>query len=266
MKKSIIYLIEFLALQAVAGFIVKTAWSLATGTGDLTPSLIITMSAVSALLTIVLFLATRAAVVSPSWLRTRPWVVLTWSVIAALGAIIPSEWLQEQLPPLPNLVADEFDMILSNRWGFFTVGLLVPVAEELVMRGAILRVLLQQPLLRNGSTSANAWAAIAVSALFFAFAHMNPAQMPHAFLIGLLLGWMYWRTRSILPGVAFHVANNSVAYIMYNIFPDPDMQLIDLFGGNQSRVLLAVTFSLLILLPALWQLHQWMRTADGRKA
>jgi membrane protease YdiL (CAAX protease family) len=102
--------------------------------------------------------------------------------------------------------------------------------------------------------------AIALSALLFSVGHLNPAQMPHAFLIGLLLGWMYWRTGSILPGMAYHCANNSVAYVLYNVYPNPDIKLIDIFQTN-SHVLMAVGFSLLIVLPALYQLHLWMRRA-----
>ena len=84
---------------------------------------------------------------------------------------------------------------------------------------------------------------------------MNPAQMPHAFLIGLLLGWMYWRTDSIVPGVVYHWVNNTVAYILYNIYPDPDLTLVEMFGSEQ-KVLMALGFSLLIFLPSLFQLNQ----------
>jgi membrane protease YdiL (CAAX protease family) len=83
---------------------------------------------------------------------------------------------------------------------------------------------------------------------------MNPAQMPHAFLVGLLLGWMYYRTDSIVPGVVFHWVNNSVAYVLYNLYPDPSLKLADILGGEQS-VWLALVFSLLIFLPALFQMN-----------
>jgi membrane protease YdiL (CAAX protease family) len=188
--------------------------------------------------------------------------VLVWSVIAALGALVPSAWIQEQMPELPNVVENEFEMILGNRWGYLAVGLLAPLAEEIVLRGAVLRSLLSKPLFANGSERLNVWAAISLSAVFFALIHFNPAQMPHAFVIGLLLGWMYWRTGSILPGVAYHWANNSMAYIIYNIYPNPDMKLVDLFKGSEQHVLMAVGFSLLILIPAIYQLHLWMRRAE----
>lgn len=61
-------------------------------------------------------------------------------------------------------------------------------------RGAILRKLLTMFPKRQH------WIAIAVSAVLFALAHFNVVQSLHAFLIGLLLGWLYYRTDSILPG------------------------------------------------------------------
>ena len=262
MKKAIIYLIEFIAIQLIVGFIVTLVWQLITKSEDKTTGMLITTTVATGVVTIVIFLLTRWAEVSPNWIRTRPWLVLIWSVIAAMGALIPSAWLQEQMPELPNFVENEFDMILTNRWGYLAIGLLAPLSEEIVLRGAVLRSLLSKPFFANRSERFNIWTAISISALFFALIHFNPAQMPHAFVIGLLLGWMYWRTGSILPGVAYHWANNSIAYIIYNIYPDPDMKLIDVFKGSELHVLMAVGFSMLILLPAIYQLHLWMRRAE----
>ena len=254
MKQAIIYLIEFIALQIIGGFIVQMGWKLVSGSSDTSTALLITTTIVVNVLIMAVFLLAHWAEVSPAWLRTRPWMVLIWSVVASLGAIIPSAWLQELMPDLPNLVEDEFSMIMGNRWGYVSIGLLAPLAEEVVFRGAILKSLLRSPRL-------SVWGAIALSAVAFALVHFNPAQMPHAFLIGLLLGWMYWRTGSILPGVAYHWANNSCAYILYKMYPDPDIKLIDIFKDSHQHVLMAVGFSLLILVPALYQLHLWMRRA-----
>ena len=253
MKKAFSYLFIFIGLQLVGGAIITTLWSLIAGNSDKTAAMLITTTGVIGLLTIVIFLWTRYAEVSPTWLRTRPWTVLSWSVIAALGALIPSAWIQEQMPELPNFAEQEFGTIMGTPWGYLVIGLLAPLSEEIVLRGAILKELLK-------SEKLSTWTAIAISALFFALVHMNPAQMPHAFIIGLLLGWMYYRTGSILPGVAYHWANNSVA--LYALYPDPDMKLIDIFKGSEQHVYMALGFSLLILLPALYQLHLWMRRAE----
>lgn len=251
MKNAIIYWFVFLALQVLAGGIIQGVYLLWKGPGavlDATGT-ILTMVLFS-VVTMVLFLWQKWAVVARHWIQTRPWVVLIWCVLAALGTIIPSGWVQEQMPELPNLVEEEFDMILRDRYGYFVVGLLVPLAEELVFRGAILRSLLKW--------NSRPWVAILISAVLFSAAHMNPAQIPHTLLIGLLLGWLYYRTDSIVPGVVFHWVNNTVAYVLYNFYPNPDLKLVDLFG-SQQHVLMAVGFSLCILIPSFIQLNLRMR-------
>ena len=212
--------------------------------------LIIT-TALADVTTLVLFLLLKWAEVSRHWVRTRPWTVLFWCVLAAFGAIIPSTYLQEMMPELPNWAEREFELIMNNRFGYFVVGLMAPLVEELVFRGAILRALLRW--------KSNPWIGIVISAVMFSAIHMNPAQMPHAFLIGILLGWMYYRTDSIVPGVVYHWVNNTIAYVLFAFYPDPDMKLMDFFGGSQRTVLLAVAFSLCILVPSIYQLNLRMR-------
>lgn len=248
MKNALIYTVVFAAIQAVVSMLVQGVWVLVMGKESAmnATGMIITM-AVFSVLTMVIFLWAKWSVVSRHWVRTRPWFVLFWCVMAALGALVPSAWLQEQMPMLPNIVEAEFEMIMQNRWGYLVVGLLAPLVEEMVFRGAILRSLLRW--------KENPWVGIVISALLFALIHMNPAQMPHAFLIGLLLGWMYYRTDSIVPGVVYHWVNNTVAYILYNIYPTPDLTLVELFGSEQ-KVLMALGCSLLIFLPSLFQLNQ----------
>lgn len=77
--------------------------------------------------------------------------------------------------------------------------LLAPVLEEMLFRGVILRsFLLQYPR----------WPAMLCSAMVFGLAHMNMYQFVVAFLLGVLLAWLYERTRSLVPGIALHAANN----------------------------------------------------------
>lgn len=248
MKNALIYTIVFAAIQVVVSMLVQGVWMLvmAKESAMNATGMIITM-AVFSVLTMVVFLWAKWSVVSRHWVRTRPWFVLFWCVLAALGALIPSVWIQEHMPELPNIVEGEFDMIMKDRWGYLVVGLLAPLAEEMVFRGAVLRSLLRW--------KENPWIGIVISAVLFAVIHMNPAQMPHAFLIGLLLGWLYYRTDSIVPGVVYHWVNNTVAYVMYNLYPNPDLTLVELFGTEQ-KVLMALGCSLLIFLPSLFQLNQ----------
>jgi uncharacterized protein len=254
MKKAIIYLVTFVALQLFVALLVKLGFMLFGNSKAVmdTTTLIITQASVS-VLTIVVFLWTKWGVVSRDYLLSKPYFTLFWCVLASLGAIIPSTWIQEQMPALPNILEQQFDMILKDRMGYLVIGLLAPFAEELVFRGAILKALL--------GWSKNHWYAIAISALVFALVHGNPAQMPHAFVIGLLLGWMYYRTDSIIPSVAFHWVNNTAAYILYNIMPNPNAKLIEVFNGNSKAVLLSIVFSLFILVPSIYQLNMRLKKA-----
>ena len=244
------YVVVFFLLQIVFGAILG-AFKLSLGMTTIITTVL------SSGLTIFLFLKLRWTPVSPSWMQTRPWIVLTWSVLLALGSIIPSERLVEVLQmEMPEQMMKTFEEVMKKPIGYVVIGILAPFAEEVVFRGAILRKLLGM------MDEKRHWVAIAISALVFGLVHLNIPQGIHAFLIGLLLGWMYYRTRSILPGILFHWVNNSVAFIMFHIMPQmADGKLIDLFHGNERMVTLSVIFSFFILIPSIYQLNVWMKRA-----
>ena len=261
--KAIGYVLAFFIIQIVAQTIVTGITMLTTGQRDITlgGSELVVVSVIFSLTTIALFSFLRWTPLGPHYLRSKPWAVICWSIVAAIGVIIPSLFLQQSLPELPDWmqkVAESseatFQKIIHTRGGYFVIALLAPIAEEVVFRGAALRKLLEWK-------PDSPWLMIALSSLFFAVAHLNPAQMPHAFLVGLLLGWMYWRTGSIVPAIAFHWTNNTVAYLLMLWYPDPQTTLYDILG---PRTLLSVAFSLCIFLPALFQLNLWMRKEQNR--
>lgn len=218
----------------------------------------IIISVVSSVLTLLLFLLLHWTPATRDYLLTRPWTAMAWVVILALGTIIPSTWLSEQIPydmpaEMEALLAD----MMRNRWGYLAIGILAPLAEEAVFRGAVLRVLLR---LFDKKWH---WIAITISAILFGLVHGNVQQFVHATLIGLILGWMYYRTDSILPGVLFHWVNNSAAYVISNLIPNAEQaRLIDIFGGEQRSVWLALLFSLCLMLPALFQLFLRLKKKD----
>lgn len=256
MKKAILYVLLFVAIQVVVMNVVEGVCLLIGSTAvvvDKTTQMIIGLSAAN-VLALVVFLWKRMTPLSPSWLLTRPWSVLLWTAVASLGMAIPFTWLQEHLPELPNLIEIEMGNLMANYWGYVVIGLLAPLVEEVVFRGAVLRVLLEK---------LTPWKAIAVSALLFSLVHGNPAQMPYAFIGGMLLGWMYWRTGSIIPGMVYHWVNNSAAYIVSNMYQQADVKLVDIFGSEQ-HALMAAGFSLMIVIPALWQLYLQMKRADSQ--
>lgn len=220
------------------------------------PVLLALTSVFSSVITLVVFLKTKWTPISRNYLLSKPWLTLLWVALFALGAMIPLEFVYEHI----GLEMDEtrgriFEGLLKEPWGYVAVGILAPLTEEVVFRGAILRTLLGMMSKRNH------WVAIMISAAIFGAVHGNAAQFVNALLMGLLLGWMYYRTRSLVPGILLHWVNNTMAYILTNLLPQTDGKLIDLFHGDEKTVYYAVGFSLCILIPSFLQLVARFRKA-----
>ena len=262
------YLAAFLIIQYVMKLVVGTIWLVVKGTTVSTAlnqvatgmlandgMALAIITAAASLVTILVFMLLRWSPFSRTYLRSRPWGVLFWVFVLTFGTVIPSEWLLEQLDmEMPKSMQHMFEQIMSTPVGYVAIGLLAPLAEEMVFRGAILRVLLQVFDRRWH------WLPIVISAVLFGAVHGNMAQFLHAMLLGLLLGWLYYRTDSIVPGVVLHWVNNSIAYVIFNLLPQAtEGKLIDLFAGNQRAVWMALGFSLCILLPSLFQLNERMK-------
>ena len=145
----------------------------------------------------------------------RPWTILLLTVIAVFFFILPEVELIERLD-LPDNLGDELDDVGGTVLGLISIGIIGPIAEELLFRGAVLGSLLAWKPIRSMP-----WIAILLSAALFGLVHMNPAQMPGAIAIGLLYGWLVYRTGSLLPGIVGHVFNNSLVCIL-DMFPEEE--------------------------------------------
>ena len=85
------------------------------------------------------------------------------------------------------------------------LGVLVPLAEELIFRGLIYtRIRKRIP----------AGAAIFFSALLFALFHGNVIQMIFAFPLALILAWLYERSGWFACPLAFHMGANLTAIVL----------------------------------------------------
>ena len=248
-KKVIWYVMLFIVIQYVALALVYVGNILINGKDATlgTPQMLL-VQGIFAVICVALFMGLRWTPVSMNYWNTRPFSVIIWCIIVAVGTIAPSMWLQSVLDFLPDLAGEELLDFMRHRWGYLVLCILAPLAEEVIFRGAVLRTMLEH---WEGNKR---WTAIVISALLFALAHMNPAQMPHAFLLGLLIGWLYERSRSLIPCVILHCTNNTIAYLLTAAYPAPDITLRDILGGSAQAEWMAIGFSIMILIPALYQL------------
>jgi sodium transport system permease protein len=105
---------------------------------------------------------------------------------------------------------------LAAAWPLLLVFVVVlPPCEEIAFRGFILGGLQRR---------FSPWTAIVVSSLLFALYHMNVFQFLPAFLLGLVLGLLATRTRSIWPGVLLHALQNFLSLSL--LFVEPLLHLV----------------------------------------
>lgn len=267
MKNCAFYFCAVIGIQMFATALVKVGLGL-TGISNTTASDTIISSIIANAAIIIIFAATKWHAFSLDFLKKRPWATLYWTFLAALGMLIPSSFLEDLLPDslTQDVLEDVMPAILSNVWGALTICILAPVAEEMVFRGAIQKSLIHYyaDSKKNNRFLSNptrrAWLPLIITSMLFAAIHGNPAQMPHAFLIGLLLSWLAYRSGSIIPGIMIHVINNSMAFVLYQIYPNSyNMKIIEFFGNSEVRLSLAIALSLALFIPAIYQLNKLLR-------
>ncbi len=201
------------------------------------------------------------------------WMVYFVLLIVALGSFLPSLALLELMGVEANEQQERLMMdIISSPFGFLIIAVIVPMAEEIVFRGAILRTLLGYFHKENadsvhGYVSSEAggmerkgrdgvWISIVISAILFGFVHGNLAQFIHATLLGILLGWIYCNTKSIVPGIVLHFLNNAITYFLVTFLPEKnDASLLELYDGDTLKMILHVAFSVLMLIYSVWRLN-----------
>ena len=89
---------------------------------------------------------------------------------------------------------------------FLAVVVMAPIGEEIVFRGFLQKFLEEywKDITR----------AVLVTSLFFAMIHFNPYWTIQIYLLGVILGFLSWKTKSVIPSVILHSINNGMAFIL----------------------------------------------------
>ena len=105
-------------------------------------------------------------------------------------------------------VLHQYDVILASApLGsiIFCLAVLPAICEELTFRGFILGGLLSQN---------RVWQAILISSIFFGLSHGMLQQSLAASIIGLVLGFVAWRSGGVVCSLAFHIVHNSLSLFL----------------------------------------------------
>ncbi len=166
------------------------------------------------------------------FLRTEKIRFTSWALI--LGLLVLMSII---VTPILNLipVPDWFikimkEVISDDRYSFLSVVVVAPVFEEIIMRGIILDGFLKRYDPKK---------AILYSSLIFGIIHLNPWQFIDAFIGGVYIGWIYHRTRSIIPCIAIHALNNLIAFSM-SLLPEGNILTKNPIVGNWPLYMLFI--------------------------
>lgn len=89
--------------------------------------------------------------------------------------------------------------------GILVVGVVTGIAEELFFRGALQTVFLG--MMRRPAT------AIVISAFVFSLLHMQFYGFAPRFLMGMLFGYICWKSCSVMTSAVAHMLNNSLVVL-----------------------------------------------------
>jgi len=143
-------------------------------------------------------------------LRRVPPAVLIWTAVAAAASLAPTSelaGLSQRITPLPSDWVDLYAKHLPRSpaaiaVAYAVVAVIVPPAEEILFRGLLQRI------------AARFWGtvpAVVLAALVFALLHGEPWFLFGLAGLGLLLGFLFATTRSLVPGIVAHGLHNAVA-------------------------------------------------------
>ncbi|WP_408954900.1 lysostaphin resistance A-like protein [Natroniella sp. ANB-PHB2] len=145
--------------------------------------------------------------------------------IAIVGVVIVNSLiinLVQYIFPLQQDFLDHLNRVYETNiiLTFISLVIIFPTVEELIFRGIILRGFL---------TRHKPWLAISTSAFLFAVLHLNPWQGAATFILGLFLGWIYFKSKSLLLVIIGHGINNLIVVLSVALSEQPATTEVEFF-------------------------------------
>ena len=171
-----------------------------------------------------------------------------WLAVATIGCILLASVVLEFIPfdEMENL--ESLEQMGTNPIGIIVVCFLGPLVEETFFRGIIERHLLE--------TRRNPWFAILFSAILFSVSHFNLTQGTFTLIAGILLGWVYYRTRNLWPCIFIHAFNNTMSTLL-GFIPDDSAIADEPLSIPMDFAVLATGIALLYF--STRQIHKFIR-------
>ena len=123
------------------------------------------------------------------------------AAVMLLTKILPPEIIESQNEHSSTILSGGIALAV-----IYTV-ILAPICEELVFRGLIISSL-------EGTTKK--WLAVVISAILFSVVHLpSLIALGYTFLLAMVLGFVYIKTKSLIPCILMHMAFNASNYLLF---------------------------------------------------
>lgn len=160
------------------------------------------------------------------------------TIVFIIGLYVPFNKTINTVFRTQDAITNPFENLLFFA-GAISIG---PILEEILFRGMILRGLL---------TTKSPISAILISSLLFGVIHIKPIQIINGFILGLFIGWIYYKTRSIGVTIIIHsISNLTVVICNYLFFKFGNQELFSVkhIYGNLTLFLIIPSCALLPVL------------------
>lgn len=170
--------------------------------------------------------------------------MVTTALVGGLVVWTLPSWFADQLGQLFPGHASTLELVnrslatadpLGRAMMIGAVGVSAPLFEEIIFRGYVWRVL---------EVGFGALPAMIGSTLLFAAFHIDPVHVVSLLPTAAFLGFLRWRSGSLLPCVVAHAVNNGLGVGAALLFPDADptatLPLWAAFGGFAATIAVAV--------------------------
>ena len=155
---------------------------------------------------------------------------ITNALFFSIGLTILSDELDRIIQifvPQPDYLIDlnqtlQPDSTLGFILLFLAIVIIAPIGEEVLFRGFF-----QQFLEKHWKDITKA---VLITSLFFAVIHMNTYWLIQIYILGVFLGYLSWKTNSIIPSIILHSINNGTAMILS--FTNINLESLYLWNGH----------------------------------
>lgn len=178
--------------------------------------------------------------------------MVLWGVVLVIVTSIVLEPLLQLFPA--EGIEILYDSIGIGGWALITSVIMAPILEEILFRGIIQQSLTEQ---------FGGWKSVLAASAVFAIVHLIPQQIINAFFVGIILGYIYIKTKSLIPVILIHALNNALAFIQMKIFGTETMVTVRELIGNDVAYWIVYGIFAAIFITALLNLwHQLSALPD----